>query len=124
MTDRHVLRDAVCAMTLESYDVALSRDHGGGTYHFCSTICRERFDREPGRNVSTAAPLSHAWLVVGGMSCGGDATRIEHELSRIDGVTQVTVNPLTETAYASFVPDRFGPGEIKRIARGVGFHAA
>lgn len=114
-----VLRDPVCGMILESYDVPVSREYGGRTYHFCSPVCRERFDRDRDRYAS-AEPLEHAQLVVGGLSCG-DATRLECELARLSGVTQVTVNPLTETAYVTFAPARLGLEAMKRAVRDAGF---
>ena len=124
MGDRQDLRDPVCGMTLESYDIALDRAYGGRTYRFCSPVCRERFDREPARYVAVAAPLDHAWLVVDGLSCGSDATRLEHRLARLDGVARVAVNPLTETAYVTFNPDRLGLAEMKRAVRDAGFRVA
>ena len=124
MVAQTALRDPVCGMTLESFDVALSREYGGQTYVFCSPVCRERFDREPGRYVAAAAPLDHVWLVVGGLSCGSDATRLEHKLARLDGVARVTVNPVTETAYVTFDPGRLDLDAMKRTVRGAGFQVA
>jgi len=41
------IRDPVCGMTLPA---SRARDffvYEGATYHFCSTACRQQFEREP-----------------------------------------------------------------------------
>lgn len=116
-------RDPVCGMMLEAYDAVVRRQYGGKTYHFCSPVCRERFDQDPGR-YGAAAALDHVLLVVVGLSCGSDATRLEHRLAGLDGVDRVTVNPLTETAYVTFDPNRLSLMEMKQTIRDAGYRVA
>lgn len=40
--------DPVCGMTVEESDAPEQLDHGGTTYYFCSTDCREEFEANPG----------------------------------------------------------------------------
>lgn len=117
-------RDPVCGMILEPYDAIVRRDYGGQTYRFCSSVCRERFDLEPARYSSAAVPLDHTLIVVGGLSCGSDATKLERKLVAMDGIDRVTVNPLTETAYVTFDPYRLSLAEIKQTIRDVGYRVA
>lgn len=38
-------------------------------------------------------------IPVAGISCAGEAAGLERRLSKLDGVEQVTVNPVTNTIY-------------------------
>lgn len=116
-------RDPVCGMRLESYDQPLAREYGGRTYVFCSSVCRERFDRNPTRYVP-AEPAASLRLHVAGLSCAGEATRLEHRLARVAGVRQVAVNPVTETAYVTFDPDRLSLSDLQAAAAAAGFALA
>ena len=46
-------RDPVCGMAIERPDGALSFEHGGREYRFCSHECRERFADDPDRFAAT-----------------------------------------------------------------------
>lgn len=124
MATSNSLQDPVCGMTLESYDIALTREHNGRTYVFCSPVCRERFDRDPERYAIAPVALAHTRVRVGGLSCGGDALRLEHRLLRLAGVARASVNPLTEVADVAFDPARLDPEAIRSAIRGEGFHAS
>lgn len=113
MVSQTTRRDPVCGMTLESYDVAFSREYGGQTHLFCSPVCRERFDRDPGRYVPAAPALEHARVGVVGLPCAGDAHRLERRLAKIDGIGRVTVNPVTEVAYLTFDPNRLSLADVE-----------
>jgi len=39
--------DPVCGMTVRRGETASKSEYQGHTYYFCSTSCKERFDREP-----------------------------------------------------------------------------
>ena len=41
------VRDPVCGMTVDSAATTEHAEHEGRTYHFCSSGCREAFEREP-----------------------------------------------------------------------------
>jgi YHS domain-containing protein len=42
-----MVKDPVCSMTIEEKDAAGTSTHKGTTYYFCSTHCKEKFDKEP-----------------------------------------------------------------------------
>ncbi len=105
--------DPICGMALESYDVALLREYDGRTYSFCSPVCRERFDRDPGRYAWATPPLEYARVAVVGLPCAGEASRLERRLSKIDGIVRVTVNPVTEEAYLTFDPNRLSLADVE-----------
>jgi YHS domain-containing protein/copper chaperone CopZ len=109
------LRDPVCGMNLESYDIALSREYGGQTHVFCSPVCRERFDRDPSRYVPEPTRLEHARIGVAGLPCAGDASKLERQLAKIDGIVRVTVNPVAEEAHLMFDPNRLSLAETKAV---------
>ena len=57
LTMRRGVTDPVCGMTVDR-SKALTADHAGRTYSFCSEHCRQRFDGEPERYAGeTAAPV-------------------------------------------------------------------
>ena len=119
MVDQSALRDPVCGMTLESYDVAFSRAYGGRTYHFCSPVCRERFDHDPGRYVPATPPLSYARVGVR-LPCAGEAHRLERRLAKLDGIVRVTVNPVTEEAHLTYDPDRLSLAAVEAAVAAAG----
>ncbi len=42
-------KDPVCDMTIDEKTAAGVSEHNGETYHFCSAMCKEWFDKEPER---------------------------------------------------------------------------
>ncbi|MGC3972937.1 MAG: YHS domain-containing protein [Nitrospira sp.] len=53
-------RDPVCGMTVEPATAAGHAEYEGGTYHFCSLSCRDRFRAAPTHYVKMAAPAGAA----------------------------------------------------------------
>ena len=47
-------RDPVCGMTVNSDNATAKTEHSGKTYYFCSQGCLQKFQREPGKYLSTA----------------------------------------------------------------------
>ena len=62
-----------------------------------------------------------AELVVGGMTCGSCAARIERRLNRLDGVV-ATVNYATGRAYFASLGGR-DPGELICVIESTGYTA-
>ena len=60
-------------------------------------------------------------LAIEGMTCASCATRVEKQLTRLDGVT-ATVNLATETATVSF-PAALGAGDLIAAVEQAGYHA-
>jgi Cu+-exporting ATPase len=61
-------------------------------------------------------------FVIGGMSCGSCAARIERRLNRLDGVV-AAVNYATERAYITSTGGR-DPDELISVIESVGYRAA
>ena len=40
-------KDPVCGMQVEEAEAAGQSEHEGTTYYFCSTSCKDRFDKSP-----------------------------------------------------------------------------
>ena len=47
-----------------------------------------------------------------GLSCPADAAGLERRLRQVDGVEEVTVNPLTELAYLTYDPGQVDPAAL------------
>ena len=45
------VKDPVCGMTIEEQKAAGTSVYEGTTYRFCSTACKEKFDKNPGAYV-------------------------------------------------------------------------
>jgi Cu+-exporting ATPase len=41
--------DPVCGMRIAEASAAATSHHEGRTYHFCSALCKQVFDRDPGK---------------------------------------------------------------------------
>jgi P-type Cu+ transporter len=71
---------------------------------------------------TTAGGQIEAELVIGGMTCGSCAARIERRLNRLDGVV-ATVNYATGRAYFTSLGGR-GAGELVGVVESAGYTAA
>jgi Cu+-exporting ATPase len=49
-----LVTDPVCGMQINSDTAAVSAEHNGQTYWFCSTGCRDAFQADPDRYTTTA----------------------------------------------------------------------
>jgi uncharacterized membrane protein YraQ (UPF0718 family)/YHS domain-containing protein len=65
LTVRRGATDPVCGMKIDRLK-ALSSDHLGGAYYFCSERCRDEFEGDPGRYARSAAPDSRRGAEVAG----------------------------------------------------------
>jgi P-type Cu+ transporter len=70
---------------------------------------------------SAGTPVTGTELVVGGMTCGACAARIERRLNRLDGVV-ATVNYATGRAYFTSTGDR-DPAELAGVIESAGYTA-
>jgi Cu+-exporting ATPase len=60
--------DPVCGMRVDPEASAGRAEHGGTTYHFCGTGCRDKFVAAPERYLDEDASAGEA---AGGVSCCG-----------------------------------------------------
>lgn len=69
------------------------------------------------------APNARVTLEIIGLSCGGDAVRLERDLAKLPGVSRVSVNPLTEMAYLVRDPVVTDVDDVIAAVRRSGFDA-
>jgi Cu+-exporting ATPase len=48
-------KDPVCGMDVSDRDAKVNAQHGGKTYNFCSTECRDKFQQNPDRYARQSA---------------------------------------------------------------------
>ena len=56
----HEAIDPVCGMTIAA-EGALTREHDGQTYHFCSAVCADRFDVDAAAYVAVSRLGLDGW---------------------------------------------------------------
>ncbi len=54
------VKDPVCGMTIEDKDAAGTSSYKGMTYYFCSSSCREKFEKDPASYAAEQSPEKHA----------------------------------------------------------------
>jgi len=47
MKNTTIVKDPVCGMDVETGSAAAQSEHAGKTYSFCSSKCKDKFDRDP-----------------------------------------------------------------------------
>lgn len=52
-------KDPVCGMAVDPGRAKAASVHGGRTYYFCSASCREKFEQNPAKFVSTRSQEAH-----------------------------------------------------------------
>jgi len=52
-------KDPVCGMSIDPGKAAGASVHAGNTYYFCSTSCRDKFEKEPAKYVTAPAREAH-----------------------------------------------------------------
>jgi len=125
--------DPICGMEVDD-KTALSVEHEGQTYYFCSPGCREKFlsDRgllAPSPNEITSSrraddsgqQSAKATLKIKGMHCASCAGSIENSLKGLEGVSKAAVNFATEKAYVEYDPGKATPQALEQTIKGVGY---
>ncbi len=44
-------KDPICGMNVDEKTASLKSEYQGQTYYFCSSICKQTFDKEPGKYI-------------------------------------------------------------------------
>jgi Cu+-exporting ATPase len=55
-----LVKDPVCGMTVDPAKPGPRSVHDGKTYYFCSTGCKESFERDPGKYVGAPHAPAHS----------------------------------------------------------------
>jgi Cu+-exporting ATPase len=55
MQSTTVVKDPVCGMDIELATAARQTEHDGQTYHFCGSMCKEKFDHNPAQYLGKSA---------------------------------------------------------------------
>ncbi len=146
------VKDPVCGMDVNPATAAGESTHEGKRYYFCSTACKEQFDRDPMRfaNASATAGKSTVQVVIEGaplngnrhtnttpdgggervdlpitgMTCAACARRIERQLTKAPGVQRANVNFATSRATVEYDPRATGVGQLIETVKDVGYGTA
>ena len=146
-----MVKDPVCGMTIDSETAAEKSHHDGETYHFCSPVCKEKFDANPrgfvpSENVKTdmESPVTNEDVMSGrrndhsrpngagervdlpitGMTCAACANRIEKQLGKQAGVDSCSVNFATSKATVNFDPEKIKVSDLIQTVKDVGYDTA
>jgi YHS domain-containing protein len=52
-------KDPVCGMEVKPDNAAAKTEHGGKTYLFCSTACKDKFDENPNKFIESKAHVAN-----------------------------------------------------------------
>ncbi len=69
-SDTPTFLDPVCGMTVEPASAAGKSNASGATYYFCSSHCKEKFDREPSQFAGRSNPAAIAAIPAQGSRAG------------------------------------------------------
>lgn len=69
-------------------------------------------------------PTSRTALPLSSQACGGGHLTVERMLSEVAGVVTVSVNPMSEMAYAEYDPTLTDPAVLFAVLRRSGFAPA
>ncbi|HBA86664.1 MAG TPA: heavy metal translocating P-type ATPase [Geobacter sp.] len=138
MSEKTAYRDPVCGMDVPE-DAALTAVNAGVTYRFCSSGCKDKFEKSPdsylGAEASVPAETGSAGATAGaapeqveqcefpllGMNCAGCAGRIEKTLSGSPGVVKAAVNFATTRATLKYDPRVTDSQALKQVVRDLGY---
>ena len=122
--------DPICGMKVDE-KTALSAEHEGKTYYFCSPGCRNKFLAQKGLIPPSPAEaktpqegekqLEKATLQITGMHCASCAAAIEDSLNKVEGVSKAAVNFATEKAYVEYDPSKANPQALEQAVKEAGY---
>jgi Cu+-exporting ATPase len=134
-----MVKDPVCGMDIEEKAAAGTSEFGGKTYYFCAASCKEKFDKEPVKFARVGAgevcplpgPELHQRepsresgridLPLTGMSCASCASKIQNELSKLNGVETAAVNFAAESATVYYIPAEANIEEFIKTVKDLGY---
>jgi Cu+-exporting ATPase len=124
--------DPICGMEVDE-KTALSVEHEGKKYYFCSPGCRDKFLAQKGLLLEPAAEATlqlpeggepqkeKATIQIIGMHCASCASTIEESLNKVDGVSKVAVNFATEKAYVEYDPSKASHEALEAAVKEAGY---
>ncbi|MBI2844161.1 MAG: copper-translocating P-type ATPase [Armatimonadetes bacterium] len=75
------------------------------------------------RDLGYEAGFERATIPIMGMHCSSCVSKIERQLSDLDGVIKATVNLATEQATIDYVPRQISPEELRQAIQDLGYEA-
>lgn len=134
-----MVKDPVCGMKIDEKAAAGTSEFGGRTYYFCATSCKEKFDKEPVKFAQVGSgevcpipvpelkqkepsPESRRIdLPLTGMSCASCASKIQNELSKLNGVESAAVNFAAEKATVYYTPAEANIEDFINTVKSLGY---
>ena len=136
--------DPVCGMEVEKSYEAVRYLHRDKIYFFCALSCKKQFEHSPENYLENSAEpeknqTSHALpvnltefhpvnldkleLPISGMNSAGCVSRIERELSKIQGISDVKVNFTAERASIIYDLSQLNSFDLVRAISELGYRA-
>jgi len=126
-------KDPVCGMEVTSPSPHVSH-YDNKMYEFCSPACKEKFDADPKKYVSSGkadekqgADLSRQTvqlkIPIVNMDCANCALTIEKEIRQVEGVSRANVNIASSTAFVEYKPSTANAEKIVGAIRKAGYKA-
>ncbi|RKY77375.1 hypothetical protein DRQ07_08860, partial [candidate division KSB1 bacterium] len=129
-------KDPVCQMTVKNTGSAPSSDYKGKKYYFCSESCKDKFSINPEKFIKTEPkadkkdikPENNDKTVeinfkIQGMHCAGCVGTVEKNIKKLDGIIDVSVSLMTESARLIFDKSKTGINDIKSAVEKAGYKA-
>jgi Cu+-exporting ATPase len=126
--------DPVCGMEVTEADEAGRYAYRGTVYHFCNTVCLEKFRKDPEKFLKRKEAIlspemktvkfgktETVTLPIRGMSCASCVLTIEKAVKNMPGVAQVAVNFASEKAVVEFDKKISSLSDIQKTIRDVGY---
>lgn len=126
-------------MTVLPHDALGISTYKNKEYFFCSSGCKERFDKNPESFINkkkhfpikfsmektikktTTENTKTIQLSISGMSCASCVLKIQEGLQQIEGVQKAHVNLATETAFIEFDHTKTNIEEFKKTIESIGY---
>ncbi|MCD6116227.1 heavy metal translocating P-type ATPase [bacterium] len=128
--------DPVCKMTVKDTDRALSSIYRNKKYFFCSDSCKNKFLINPEKFINSEKEIDKRKtmqdkisskdeinLIIEGMHCAGCVSSVEKSIKKLDGVIDVAVNLITESAHLYFDKSMVSIHEIEKAVEKAGYKA-
>ena len=133
--------DPVCGMEVKKEEAAGSSIYKGKTYYFCSSHCKEEFEKDPEKYLKEkpssnfkmdeqkikrkeepkAVKSERIDLPIMGMTCASCARTIQKGLSGLQGVNKASVNLATSKATIFYDPEEIGVESFITSIRNSGY---
>ncbi len=108
-----MVKDPSCGMEVNPITAKFSVKKSSETFYFCSSQCRDQFERK----------TTKAIIFVSGMHCASCVKKIEDALNNVPGVAKAMVNFASSRAYVDYDPNLTSEKMLKEAIDKTGYKA-